>query len=442
MRILYLILKITLNYSLRVFYPRMAFNNSPKRSFGRTIYVSNHAASFMDPISIASLQRPIIFFLTRSDVFKPMTKPFLWACHMLPIYRQHDGEDTRGKNEEVFKKCASILKWGRNLLIFGEGFTDDQFIRRLKPVKKGAIKIGFTSLEILNWEKKIYICAMGVNYSNPSKMRTDYLISYSDRICLNDFRKEYEENPNRVIAELTRRIEKEMQDQITHIENKDLAPFHEQIMTFTRRGTHFESFDKRRSLKDRWRYSQSLANWMNTIDFGDEDTTLNKLRKEMNSYFGILKRMKLSDELVYWKANNGSRFYELMMLFLLAPFALIGLIHTLVPYLFIKRFVEKTFKRKVFWGSVKLVMGMIIIGLINIPMIFIFYHYVYPSYWLGFAYYLSIGLTGLAAYMWFVNFKRYKVKGVVLKTDLIKITERRKQLIFEMNELIPSEFHS
>jgi 1-acyl-sn-glycerol-3-phosphate acyltransferase len=95
----------------------------------------------MDPLVVASLRLPIVFFMTRSDVFTPISRPLLWASHMLPIYRQHDGEDTKAKNEEVFQKCSRILSFGRNLLIFGEGFTDDTFVRRLKPVKKGAVRI-------------------------------------------------------------------------------------------------------------------------------------------------------------------------------------------------------------------------------------------------------------------------------------------------------------
>jgi hypothetical protein len=155
MRFFYLILKITLQYTTRIYYPRQKLVNSPKELFGRTIYVSNHAASFMDPLIVAGRRMPIVFFMTRSDVFTPVTKPILWAAHMLPIYREHDGEDTKGKNAEVFKKCAKIISFGRNLLIFGEGFTDDVFIRRLKPVKKGAVRIGFSALEELNWSKNI-----------------------------------------------------------------------------------------------------------------------------------------------------------------------------------------------------------------------------------------------------------------------------------------------
>ena len=136
MRLVYFILFVTLRYTFWIFYPRQKTINSPKQFGGRTIYVSNHAASFMDPLVVASLRLPIVFFMTRSDVFTPISRPLLWASHMLPIYRQHDGEDTKAKNEEVFQKCSRILSFGRNLLIFGEGFTDDTFVRRLKPVKR------------------------------------------------------------------------------------------------------------------------------------------------------------------------------------------------------------------------------------------------------------------------------------------------------------------
>jgi len=141
MRILYFILWITLRYSLRVFYPRLKVIGSPVSLFRRTIYVGNHPASFMDPISVAALRFPSVFFMTRADIFTPVTKPILWACQMLPIHRQHDGGDTREKNSKSFNQAARVLKYKRSLLIFGEGFTDDVFIRRLKPVKREPLKL-------------------------------------------------------------------------------------------------------------------------------------------------------------------------------------------------------------------------------------------------------------------------------------------------------------
>src|SRR6187431_1953617 len=121
MRFFYFILYITLKYTLRVYFKTIKTFNSPKSFLGRTIYVSNHAASFMDPLVVASSRSPIVFFMTRSDVFNKFTRPFLWAAHMLPIYRQQDGVDTKDENTKVFEKTTKVLSYGRNLLIFGEG---------------------------------------------------------------------------------------------------------------------------------------------------------------------------------------------------------------------------------------------------------------------------------------------------------------------------------
>lgn len=441
MRILYFILKVTLHYSLRVFYPRLKLVNSPKKMFDRTIYVSNHAASFMDPLGVAAIRMPIVFFMTRSDVFTTISKPFLWACQMLPIYRQHDGEDTKGKNEEIFKKCTRVLSFGRGLLIFGEGFTDDVFIRRLKPVKKGAIRIGFNSLEAMDWKKKIHVAAVGCNYERPNQMRSGLLISTSEKFCLNDYRKEYKENPNKIINELTRRVEKMMQDQITHVQDKQLAPFHEQIMMLTRKGMNPDSFDRSLTIEQRWKYSQKLAHWMNDQSL-EENESLAKFKNSAEGYFKLLKRFRLEENLMFWKANNpgGSRAKEIFNLTWLFPFALLGFIHCGLPYFLVKRFVEKSFRRKVFWGSVKLIMGKIIMGLINLPVIWLFHYFVYPSYWLGFAYYACIGFFWTAAYEWMLNFKRFKQKGAVNKTDLSKLMKKREELFAQMQEVVPGEF--
>lgn len=437
MRFFYLMLKITLQYTTRIYYPRQKLINSPKELFGRTIYVSNHAASFMDPLIVAGRRMPIVFFMTRSDVFTPVTKPILWAAHMLPIYREHDGEDTKGKNAEVFKKCAKVLSFGRNLLVFGEGFTDDVFIRRLKPVKKGAVRIGFSTLEELNWKKKIYIAAVGCNYSDPNEMRSDVLIATSDKICLNDYREEYRENPNKVITELTKRVELLMREQITHVEDKEMTPFHENVMKITRKGMNARCSDTSIPLEKRWRYSQNLAYWFND-NVTSENEELMSLKKELESYFSLLKKFRLDEKYVYeYQTKNGSRLKELLFMLMLFPFAILGLIHCGIPYYFTKRFVEKTFRRKVFWSSVKLLVGKISMGLLNIPFIFLFYKFVYPSYWLGFAYYLCIGLFGLAAYMWFRNFKSFKIKGTMKKMDVNKFWSRRTELEQKIKELIP-----
>jgi len=439
MRLLYFVLFLTLPISTRIYFRRRKTINSPKSFYGRTIYVSNHAASFMDPLLVASMRKPIVFFMTRADIFSPFLKPIAWAAHMLPIYRQQDGEGNNSKNEAVFKTCAKILAFGRNLLIFGEGFTDDVFIRRLKPVKKGAVRIGFIALEQSNWKNKIYVAAVGCNYTDPNFLRGDILLSTSDKICLNDYQEAFKVNPNKVINELTKKVELLMREQITHVEDINWAPFHENVMQLTRKGMNSQNFDRKISLEKRWRYSQNLANWMNASSL-DENPEILALKSDVEGYFSLLKKMKLKEENIYDAQSKakGSRFKELLFLLTLWPFAIIGFVHCFIPYFFIKKFTEKSFKRRVFWSSVKMLLGMLSMAILNFPFIFVFYNVIYPSYTLALINYLFFTpACGLVAYLYVRNIKNYQTKGVLAKMNLTKFIAKREALILKIKELIP-----
>jgi hypothetical protein len=269
-------------------------------------------------------------------------------------------------------------------------------------------------------------------------MRSDILVSTSNKICLNDYKEQYHENPNKVINELTKLIEKLMQEQITHIEDKNWANFHENVMKLTRKGMNAVHFDPSISLINRYHYSQKLANWLNGLNEKEFDQ-IQLLKDEMEQYFSSLRKIKVNENYVYELATTSklNRLKELFTLILFAPTAILGLIHCGLPYVLIKRFVEKSFKRKVFWGSVKLLLGMIIMGLINIPIIFIFYHFIYPNYGVAFGYYLLIGIFGLSTYLWWENYIRFKEKGSVSKMNLTNMLLKRKELIDKIHSEIP-----
>ena len=438
MRPAYLVLKVVLKFSLWVYYPRTRIINKPQKYFTRTIYASNHAASFMDPLVVASSQPPIVFFMTRSDVFKPWLKPILWASHMLPIYRSLDGEDTKGKNEKVFQKCFKILKYGRSLLVFSEGFTDDVFIRRLKPIKKGAIRIGFGACESLNWSKDIFVQAVGVNYSNPNKVGSDLVISNGEKIRLNDYKQAYIDNPNKVIADLTKKLEKMMQDQLTHVKNKNWAPVHENIMRITKKGMCPDDSDKNIPLLKRWEYSRNLANWLNTQDL-DNNEKLIELKENLQRYFKKLDSNNISENLLTKKVSKSwSPVKDYLFFILLAPFTLLGLIHHLLPYKIVKNFVEKSFKRKVFWGSVKMSVGTLFSGIYNIILLLIINATVYDNplfWWLYF--FIVPTFTGVIAYNYFKRIRLHKAMKKITKQDTSKVAEEREELGRQIKAVVP-----
>ncbi len=438
MRPLYFLLKFLLKYTLWVYYPRFLNVNKPKKRFARTIFASNHAASFMDPLVVANSQPPIVFFMTRADVFTPLLKPVLWASHMFPIYRQQDGEDTKKKNEEIFQKCYRVLKYGRSLILFAEGFTDDVFIRRLKPIKKGAVRIGFGALENENWSKPIYIQAIGVNYSDPNILGSDVVVSNSDPICLNEYKEQYEADPNKTINQLTHEVELRMRDQITDVRDFDLAPVHESIMRFTRKGMNSTDTDKSISLLDRWTYSKNLADWFNQVD-DDTKSNLKKLGSRMKAYFEQQKRFDFSENDFYHvTTNRWNKVGDILFLVLLSPIMLIGLIHNYLPYIFIKRFVEKSFKRKVFWGSVKMMLGVVAVGLFNLIPLFLGHYLIYSSwsFWL-LNYFILSPLSGLIAYNWFKRFESFKKRKYIAKNNWKDLGAERSHILQEIHELVP-----
>ena len=438
MKALYFLWWLIFGYSSRLFYRKIVALNSKRNSEGSTIFISNHPASFMDPLIVSRFNNAIVFFLTRSDVFTKFTNPFFKSAHMLPIYRQQDGGKTNEKNKEVFKKCSDVLMKNKNILIFGEGLTDDVFIRRVKPLKKGALRIGFTALESCNWEKKIYISLVGINYTQANLYGSDILLSNSDKICLNDYREAFEENPSRTISAINRDLELILQDQLTHVESEENVNLHEDIMMLTRKGMHPICFDKQLSLEERWNYSKSLATWLNKQETSDLDA----LKSLMIEYRKRLSSTKITENNRYLKANNKWKLIQNLCRFIiLFPMALLGILHAGIPYFLLKKFVEKSFKRDVFWASVKMILGVVIIGLINLPILFLGSKF-FPCLSLLEAsiyvslYYLSIGIFAYAAYecklLISIFWNQFQIRNI----DLAELNEQREIIINTIHQEI------
>jgi len=437
MRILYIIFYPLIGLAIILFYKRIKSINTPKSIFNRTIYASNHAASFMDPLVVATRNRAVVYFMTRSDVFTTFSKPFLWAFHMLPIYRQQDGVDTKGKNAEVFQKCTDALAAKKNLLIYPEGLTDDVFIRRLKPIKKGAVRIGFIALEASDWKEKVYVSALGCNYTYPNAMRSELLISNSDPICLNDYRAEYEANSYQVIADLTAKVEVLMKAQITHIEREEWSEFHEQIMIISGKGMNYLTYDKSLSLEQRWKYSQKLANWLNTFNVTIPNE-IESLKTQLSTYFEQLKKSEILDcDLKAKKDNSYNSFLNLLSIIALFPFATLGALHCYLPYRFVKNFVEKKFKRNVFWGSTKMVLGMFILSLFNVPIVAVLTDYFNQPFWIGLIYFVLIGMFWLSFVSIKLKINQFVRMSKIIRLDTDELVKMRKELEERIQQIVP-----
>jgi hypothetical protein len=372
----------------------------------------------MDPLLIASLRKPIVYFMVRADVFNRFTERIFWSAHMLPIYRQRDGMETIEKNQAIFEKTDRLLQKRRNILIFGEGFTHDRIQRRLHPIKKGPARIGFSALEADQWKHPIYLQGLGINYADFNLRRSDVLVDAGAMICLNDYQKQYRENPSKTIAEVTRLLEADMRTLIPDVKDPEDSDFHEDIMMLTRKGMHPTCFDDSYSFEDRWNYSLQLAKWINEHPSKDHPL-MSELKSEIQDYKKQLNAIGINENERFLKKNcpNNIR-TTLLKASSLLPFAVFGFIHAALPIHAIKWWVEKSFKRPVYWGSTKMVMAIFIVPLMNLP-----WWWLLPSYlpfesvvnWLISAvYFLSIGLLSQAYLLtldaWKKVFRSIKVR--------------------------------
>jgi hypothetical protein len=296
----------------------------------------------------------------------------------------------------------------------------------------------------MNWEKEVFIAAIGINYSDPNYLGGSVLVSNGNPICLNDYKAEYLENPSKAVNEVTKRIELDLQAQITHVEDADWVFFHEHVSRLQRNGMHPEDPIRNISLLQKWKNSKALAAWMNAQNL-NEIQELVTLKNELDAFFKKTKKQKIKDSYLRKIEEKESNLLPWISLILLFPLMLLGAIHCYLPYKLIKNFTEKSFKRAVFWSSVKMMLGAVAIGLFNIPLVLLLNHFVFiPLFFdlktinlfIPWIYYFTIPIFGVMAYRWFQTAQDLSAMAKLRKSaNLASLLAERRTLIEKTGDI-------
>lgn len=433
-----MILRFLLPYVMLVFYRERKTVNAQKKFNAQTIFVSNHPSAFIDPLVAGNFQLPVLYFVTRGDIFKRWLAPVTWASHMVPIFRKaEDGVDSHEKNKDSFRYLRKVLMRKKSLILFGEGYTDDTFIRSLKIIKKGPARIGFDTMVECDWQTDIKVQALGLNYTHPKHFRSSVLLSFGECLHLKDYKELYEKSPSAAITKLTRDIQDSLQEQITYVDQKELAPFAEQILVLSRKGMNHFHHNAKIPLEKRYHYSKETAQKINE-QYDANDPKWSQLNLDLADYFAQLKKDKINENWVYAFGEQKSKkvSFRLATFLALLPLTLLGLLHQFIPYFIVKRFVEKTFKRSVFWSGVKLLLGAALSAIYNLIFIYLFMVFVYPSGWLALAYYLTIpAFSGVIAYQQINRLKDVMAYRKANLKNLKSLSDRRLALIARLKEM-------
>jgi len=298
--------------------------------------------------------------------------------------------------------------------------------------------MGFGALEAINWSKKIYISGIGISYTDRNAMGSEFVLDNGPKICLNDYKETYLENPSKVINEVTKLVEKNMQECIVYVAKPARYSLLEGIMQITRKGYNNANHDDHIPLIKRWEYAKNLASWINQ-NVSDESTEILVLQKDLDGYFNLEKRMKVQDRFVVAKKEPElmSTLNNWLYLILMWPFAIVGFIHGFIPYIISKKVTEKIMKRKVFWGSVKMMIAKIVGSIYNIPLIILITKWVFPHWSFGIVYFFIVPVLWRLSYEYVHQFKEIQIKRKMKSVDLSKFVEKRAELEERIKKLIP-----
>ncbi|MBO6584526.1 MAG: 1-acyl-sn-glycerol-3-phosphate acyltransferase [Gracilimonas sp.] len=189
------------------------------------LYVPNHQNSFMDALHVATTTKPVIYFLTRAQAFKPdIIGKFLWSINMMPVYRVRDGLKSVQKNNEIFEKCIQYLKNKDTVLVFAE--ANHNLKRRIRPLSKGFTRIAFGAEEKHNWELDLQIVPVGVNYSEHRTGGNAVQVNYGKPIPVSNFRSLLEKDEKEAVETMKEQVSDAMKELVFHVEDLNEYPVH------------------------------------------------------------------------------------------------------------------------------------------------------------------------------------------------------------------------
>jgi glycerol-3-phosphate O-acyltransferase/dihydroxyacetone phosphate acyltransferase len=379
---------------LRAYYGKVTVVNDDRVQKGEVIlFVANHPSALMDPLVCGAFAKVPIHFLGRADLFKSGPAAwFLRNSHMWPIYRDVDGRENLDKNEAVFKECYASLKEGNPILLYGEGFTDEQFIRRVKKIKKGPSRIAFGGEEAYDFKLGLKIIPLGVNYTNPDVYSSDLMLRYGKPIVMSDFEEVYRSNPVKAMLEVTRRIETHLLDEVIHIEIKERTTDVELILELDEHHVGYTHLQGAPRHIDRWTRTKKVVDHLNAMsDEGFRELAEKTRNFWKNTQTPSAERFHFIQLL---KKKNPGVVIDAAMIGLMLPFALIGAVLNLPVFVLLNTLPKKLTKRSCFYPGLKIGFSMLFFPILLLIPYNIIALFIDTDWWMYFPFAIAAAFLG------------------------------------------------
>lgn len=436
---MYQFLKAVLSVTLRVFFKQINIVGKENlRVDGPVILVANHPNTFMDPLLIATFTRQRVGFLANGSLFRnPILARVFNFFQMIPIYRRVDirpGE--KQDNKDAFRKCHAYLEKGKTLLVFPEGTSHHEL--KLREIKTGTARIALSYEAIKNFEGKLKILPVSLDYSNAIEFRSIVSIHVQRPLELTNYREMYSANEAATIKALTQEIKRQLLKNIPQTENKEEEAFlieaHKFYTTFSDTSAGLYK-DGEKSLN----YRREIAKILQTLAT-DNQKQYTALKKEINEFSKAITESKLSMGML--KEKNPSKsllaIYGLGLLVCM-PIYLYGLLLNYIPYLLPSIVFKKSGLDISYKAPVQMIVGLIVFPVCYLGYFILFKKFYSEDLSLLIIFLISIPLSGIIAIAYYRYLNRFRKLWrfvfVVSASTKKHLYELRDQLIESVLQL-------
>ncbi len=337
---------------------------------GPVILAANHPASILDAILLAMQTRRQIHFLAKSGLFRNrLVGALLWWLGAIPVYRAREVEASGMRNEVVFKKVYELFERGGCLGLFPEGRNSP--VGQVFQLRTGGARIALGAEARNQYKLGLTIVPAGLTFERRELFMSAVLLRFGPPIAVADYAEMHRKNPEGAVQQLTADLQASLRRQASHVEDNQISELAENLSEalgyrLTPLALERKQDDTREpkspSRLKRWIWKvldwyrpdigevpddietrvqnrEHLAAVLANASLRDPDA-VSALRRQVDRYQDHLRQTELSQSI------KGSidkpvreRLIRLRMTLytlIMAPVAIFGLLHNMVPYLFTK----------------------------------------------------------------------------------------------------------
>ena len=191
-------------------------NQNKVPSNGPLIFVANHRNMILDAGMVRYSCGRHLYYIAKHTLFtNKVVGWFFRQANGIPIYRREDDPTMTSKNQDSFREVYKLFEQGKCLNIFPEGISIAS--SSLLKIKTGAARMALNAEIKNNFSLDVKIVPVGINYSNPSRFKSEVFIEYGDPISVTDYKEVSSNHQKDAITKITEKIEESLLELTTNL---------------------------------------------------------------------------------------------------------------------------------------------------------------------------------------------------------------------------------